>query len=106
MPDITLKHKTKVTIALRGGRDFLADGSAAAIFEDGALSQHHGLRKQKGGRNAADLAQSFRTPDFNTTMRRMGRVVPELTFFCCMVSKSSCHASSLSVRSTILSLVA
>jgi hypothetical protein len=45
--DITLKHKTKVTIALRGGRDFPDDGSAAAIFKDGALSQHHGLRKQE-----------------------------------------------------------
>ena len=30
--DITLKHKTKVTIARRGGRDFLDDGSAAGDF--------------------------------------------------------------------------
>ena len=103
--DITLKHKTKVTIALRGGRDFLANGNAARGFLRRCSAQHHGLRKQKGGRNNADLAQSFKTPDFNTTIRRMGRIVPDLTFVCCMPSKSIDHASSWSVRSTILSLL-
>ena len=45
--DMTLKHRTKVTMALRGGRAFLDDGCAAGTITNGALSQHHGFRKQR-----------------------------------------------------------
>ena len=59
-----------------------------AIFEDGALSQHHGLRKQNKGRSNADLAQSFKTPCFKITTRRIARVVPVWRFVCCIFTKS------------------
>jgi hypothetical protein len=75
-----------------------------AIFQDGALSQHHGLRKQKEGRTNADLAHSFKTPCFKMTTRRMGRTFPDLTFVCCMPSKSIDHTSSWRIKSTVLSL--
>ena len=99
--DITLKHKTKVTIALRGGRYFLDEGSAAGDLQRRCSVPAPWPSQTKNGRSNADRAHSFRTPCFKTTIRRIGRIFPDLMFVWCIRDKSMSHASSLSVKLTV-----
>ena len=92
--DITLKHKTKVTIAAPVVSADVFQSRCCTRFTHDAGAQHHGLRKKKESRSNADLAQSCKTPCFKTTTRRIARVVPVWRFVCSIFTKSMDQASS------------
>ena len=92
--DITLKHKTKVTIAAPVVSADVFQSRCCTRFTHGALSQHQGLRTQKEGRRNADHAHSCKIPCFNITTRRIARVLPVWRFVCCINTKSMHHVSS------------
>ena len=92
--EITLKHKTKVTIALRGGRYFLGEGTAADDHAQYLQSSTQWPSQTKEGRRSADLAQYLKAPSFAMTMRRIGRFFWVWSFVCCIDAKSMDHVSS------------
>ena len=92
--DMTLKHRTKVTMAPRGGRAFLDDGSAAGDHAQNLQSSTPWPSQTKEGRRSADHAQYLKSACFTMTMRRIGRFFWVWSFVCCIDAKSMDHVSS------------